>query len=98
MIDTLSAFPFLKDKTSDLKLELPLYLSQCFDVPESTDCLEWWKIHATQLPIWSSSVKLTLLVQPSSAAAELVFSYLNSSFKSQQDLSLQDYVEASLKL
>ena len=75
MIDTLSAFSFLKDKISDIKLELPLYLSQCCDVPESTDCLEWWKIHATQLPVWSSAAKLTLLVQPSSAAAERVFSY-----------------------
>ena len=81
MIDTLTAFPFLKEKNSDLKLELPLYLSRCYDVPESTDCLEWWKIHATQLPVWSSAAKLTLLVQPSSAAAERVFSLLNSSFK-----------------
>jgi len=74
MIDTLSAFSFLKDKISDIKLELPLYLSQCCDVPESTDCLEWWKIHATQLPVWSSATKLILLVQPSSVAAERVFS------------------------
>jgi len=95
MIDTLTAFPFLKEKISDLKLKLPLYLSRCCDVPESTDCLEWWKIHATELPVWSSAAKLTLLVQPSSAAAERVFSLLNSSFKDQQDLALQDYVEAS---
>ena len=51
IIDTLSVFPFLKDKILDLKLEFPLYLSQWCNVPESTDCLEWWKIHATQLPV-----------------------------------------------
>ena len=35
-----------------------------------------------------------LLVQPSSASSERVFnSLLNSSFKDQQDCSLQDYVE-----
>ena len=36
----------------------------------------------------------TLLVQPSSAAYERVFSLLNSSFSSQQQSSLQGYIEA----
>ena len=39
-----------------------------------------------------------LLVQPSSAAAECVFYVLNSSFDSQQDRALQDYIEASVML
>ena len=37
-------------------------------------------------------------MQPSSAATERAFSILNSSFKDQQDHSLQDYVETSLML
>jgi len=37
MIDSMTAFPFLKDKISDLKQELLLYLSKSVDMPESTD-------------------------------------------------------------
>ena len=36
------------------------------------------------LCVWSSPCKLILLIQPSSAAAERVFSLLSSSFKEQQ--------------
>ena len=80
---------------------IPLYLSKTVDLSGSIDCLEsveWWKIHATELPMWSDAAQLVLLVQPSSAASERVFSLLNSSFKDQQDSSLRDYVETSLML
>ena len=73
MIDTRTVFPFLKEKLSGLKHELPLYLSKSVDMPESTDCLEWQKAHGTELPMWSSATQLVLLVQPSFAAAERVF-------------------------
>ena len=72
MIDTLTAFPFLKEKIAGLKEELPLYLTKSSDIPESTDCLQWWKTYVTELPVWSSATQLVLLVQPSSAAAEKV--------------------------
>ena len=80
MIDTLVVFPFLKEKISSLKQELPLYLTKSSEIPDSTDCLQWWKTNTTELPVWSSAAQLVLLVQPSSAAAERVFSLLNSSF------------------
>ena len=38
------------------------------------------------------------LVQPSSSAAERVFSLLTNSFGVQQDLALQDYIECSIML
>jgi len=98
MIDTLTVFLFLKEKISGFKQELPLYLTKSSDIPESTDCLRWWKTYATELPVWSSAVQLVLLVKPSSATAEGAFSLLNSSFTNQQDLSLQDYVETSIML
>ena len=98
MIDTLTVFPFLKENISGLKEELPLCRTKGNDIPESTDCLQWWKTYATELPVWSSAAQLVLLVQPSSAAAEKVFALLNSSFKDHQDLSLQDYVETSIML
>ena len=67
-------------------------------VSESFDCLEWWKMYATDLPIWLSAAKQIFLVQPSSAASERVFSLLKASFKDQKESSLQDYVETSLML
>ena len=39
-----------------------------------------------------------LLVQPSSAAAERVFSILNSSFKDSQEHALVDYLQACVML
>ena len=41
---------------------------------------------------------MVLLMQPSSAAAERVFSLLKNSFGEQQDNSLQDYIECSMML
>ena len=57
-----------------------------------------WKLNTISLPRWSAAVRRALLVQPSSAAAERVFSLLQLSFGGQQDNSLQDYIEASLML
>ena len=57
-----------------------------------------WKLNTISLPRWSAAVRRALLVQPSSAAAERVFSLLKLSFGDQQDNSLQDYIEASLML
>ena len=42
--------------------------------------------------------KNVLLVQPSSAAAERVFSILSSSFTERQTSSLEDYIETSVML
>ena len=50
-------------------------------------CEEKWRLAAT-----------ALFVQPSSAAAERVFSLLKSSFGDQQEAALQDYIETSLML
>ncbi len=51
-----------------------------------------------KLPTWSSVKADILLVQPSSAAAECVFSLLKASFGPQQDSALNDYIETSLML
>ena len=42
--------------------------------------------------------KLVLIVQPSSATAEWVFSLLGSSFSHKQNTSLEDYVSLSVML
>ncbi len=62
------------------------------------DKLEWWKKHSNELPHWSAACKLVLLVQPSSAAAERVFSLLSNSFGEQQTSSLEETIEASIML
>ena len=41
---------------------------------------------------------MVLLVEPSSAAAERVFSHLSNSFTEQQMSSLEDYIETSIML
>lgn len=98
-IDLLSAFPFLSpQELSSLKSELPTYLAKADDIGPTVDHLLWWKQYSTLLPGWASAAKKVLLIQPSSAAAERVFSLLKSTFGEQQDNSLQDYIEASLML
>ena len=50
------------------------------------------------LPFCSNAVKKFLAVQPSSAAAERVFSFLNNGFGDSQGNLLNHYIEASVML
>ena len=98
-INCLCAFPFFtEDHIKLLKEELPVYLSKCADTDQGFCPLKWWKQNAPDIPNWAIAATKALLVQPSSAASERVFSMLRASFDEQQDLSLQDYLEASLML
>ncbi len=91
-LDSLQVLPFLNPTTIvKLKEELPAYLAKTALSP-----LTWWKMNSTCLPTWSAATQQVLLIQPSSAASEIVFSLLNNSFNEQQLSSIQDYVEASL--
>ena len=76
IIEFASAFPSLSPHTvSDLKAELPSYKAAVDDVDHSVDAHDWWQRHEEQLPHWSATFKLVLLVQPSSTAAERVFHF-----------------------
>lgn len=97
-VDSLPAFPFLSGSLDALKSELPAYLAASEDIDASYDPLEFWKRHRSSLPGWAAALLKVLLVQPSSAAAERVFSILKQSFGDQQYRSLQDYIETSLML
>ena len=98
-ISSLSVFPFFSAEVLEgLKAELPVYLAKATDVAPNLNCLEWWKQSEISLPHWSAAAHRMLLVQPSSAASERVFSLLNSSLNDQQQSSLQDYVETSVML
>lgn len=61
---------------------------------EPIGTLEWWKNNSTDLLYWSTAAQKVFLVQPSSAAAEYVFSIPNW-FSDTQTNSLEDYVESS---
>ena len=99
-INTLSEFPFLNDSVTlnNLKTELPTHLAKAMDVSPEFDVLEWWRRNSDALPHWSSAAQKILVVQPSSAAAERVFSLLANSFGDRQENSLEDYIEASIML
>ena len=96
-VDSLQAFPFLNTASilANVKSELPSYLVKAADIDAEIDPLVWWKVHSADLPNWSTAAADILLVQPSSAAAEHVFSLLKASFRPQQDATLNDYIQTS---
>ena len=98
--ESLAAVPFLNNQStvSGLLTELPDYLVKAASTDPEFPVTEFWKLNVTTLPNWSKAASKVLLLQPSSAAAERVFSLLKSSFGDLQDNSLQDYIESSLML
>ena len=81
-IESLRAFPFLDSDTiiNSLKAELPVYLAAAEDVNvlNEEQKVEWWHRQEERLRRWATAVKQVLLIQPSSAAAERVFSILKA--------------------
>ena len=100
-VEALRCFPCLDDDTTiqDLLTELPLYVAAMdgVELGKEDEILRWWARQHT-LPCWQSAVKKLLLVQPSPAAAERVFSILNSCFGDDQVSSLEDYIELAVML
>ena len=98
-LSALSVFPcFNSEAIEGMKSELPNYLAGAEDVSLQTDPLEWWKHHSSDLPMWASGFRKVALFQPSSAAAERVFSLLSNSFGKQQENSLEDYIQLSVMM
>ena len=101
-LELLRNFPFLDDDAliNGLAEELPNYLalSDGVQVQTEDDKVKWWARNANTLPKWAAVVRKILLVQPSSGAAERVFSLLNSNFSKGQEAALEETVEASIML
>ena len=97
-LDTLSVFPILSSQIPALKEEFPLYVAASEDIDPSYDPSQFWRQHEQSLPAWSQAVRQIILIQPSSAASERVFSLLTNSFGERQNSSLQDYIEASIMM
>ena len=99
-IYNLRVLPFMDsdDIIDELKHELPTYMAIVDGTSADANKLEWWKNHASKVPKWSRGCRAILLLQPSSAAADRVFSLLTNSFKEQQTQALEDYIETSVML
>ena len=99
-VESLRALPFLDSDEiiNGLKAELPDYLAAAEDVNvlNEEQKVEWWHSREERLPRWATTVRQVLLIQPSSAAAERVFSILKASFNEQQDCALVDFFQASV--
>lgn len=95
-------FPFLDNDNiiANLARELPDYLAAADGVvmANEEEKLAWWAAHSDTLPHWAGVVKKLLVIQPSSASAERVFSLLKNAFNDQQDNALEDYLEASVMI
>ena len=80
--DAVTAIPYQNEPqvVANLTAELPSYLALAADTIPNLVPRDWWKRNATSLPKWSETAKKIVLLQPSSAAAERVFSLLNNSF------------------
>ena len=99
-LQCLRAFPFVTEHDIEgLVQELPVYIAAIADVAvtDAKEVVLWWS-RQRSLPSWQSVLKKILLVQPSSAAAERVFSLLSSHFSDQQERALEDNVETALML
>jgi hypothetical protein len=85
---------------SSLDRELAEYLAATDGVSMNSEDkkLTLWAANSKTLPNWSAFVQKLLLLQPSSASAERVFSLLNNVFNGQQDSSLTVYLESSVML
>lgn len=86
----IDAISFLNNAavTRDFKNEPPKYLAKADGIAPDVDPVGWWKNNADELPFWSAAAKLALLLQPSSASSERVFSILTTRFGHLQDLAL----------
>ena len=96
-LTTLSVFPFVTESLlSDLKQEFPIYVAAAEDISSDCETVIFWKEYANKIPKWKEAAAKIMLFQPSSSAAERVFSLLKNSFGDQQLSTLEDYIETSL--
>ena len=99
-VNSLQVIPAFEDSELErLKAELlRIYIAKVDGISFDLSALEWWKLNSMSLPSWSIGLKKVVAMQPSSAAAERVFSLLSTGFRDLQENSLSDYIEASIML
>ena len=98
----LQRFKFLHDDVygvdlvTPLMLELPVYRAEAAGLTDpERDVNAWWITQRDKVPHWWKLFCKVALLQPSSAAAERVFSMVDALFKEQQSRVLSDLVEGA---
>ena len=76
--------------------EIIAYAAAVEEVEAFVQPLKWWCRHRCELPTLASVLMRILLVQPSRAANESVFSLLNHLFSSHQDSAIEETIEATI--
>lgn len=99
-LDEFKAFPGWRDADiAELTTEFPIYLAKSNGLlPENVDVFKFWVENGADLPAWRRAAMHAALVQPSSAAAERIFSILRARLTKRQNNMMQDSVEASVML
>jgi hypothetical protein len=96
LVDRFTMIPVLKPIIPNLIRELPIYKQQADEVSgEVNDVLQWFFLRKNILPTFFEAVSIVSLFQPSSAAAERVFSMLRNLVDDTQQSSLADKTEVS---
>ena len=98
-LNSLLNLPFITPtKLSELREEFPKYAVLTDEISSEYSSLQFWNDNSSSVPKWSETAQNVFLLQPSSGAAERVFSVLNNTFGKRQLSTLEDYVEASVML
>ena len=109
MVDELATIKPLAnlELNSELKRELPKYLSACASFPAidhedvhafTSAILGFWKMNAPLFPAWAKTARIFFAMSPSSASCERVFSLLDSMFGMDQITALGDMVQGAVML
>lgn len=64
----------------------------------SDEVLKWWRTNKPWIPAWTTAARICFAMQPSSAAAERVFSLVEAMFGKDQNTVLADMVQGSTML
>jgi hypothetical protein len=91
---------FVQELTSDFSrfltcLEQKLEIGKKYTPDE---VIQWWRVHGSATGSWAAAARLFLLLQPSSASVERVFSMLRATVTEQQERMLEDQQELRIRM
>jgi hAT family C-terminal dimerisation region len=100
LIPELQSHPIFQSGTlyRDVRQEFPHYKAAATSIDAHVDIAHWWRLHASTLPHFASAAKRAIVIQPSSAAAERVFSMLGNMFDDRQMRALADYKSVAVMM
>ena len=62
------------------------------------EVLVWWRTNGSETGAWAAAARLFVLLQPSSASVERVFSMLRATVSEQQERMLEDQQELRVRI